>query len=51
MAVETAEKLITGDELLAMGDVGPCELIEGRIVTMSPTGDPHGGTKAISMNI
>lgn len=35
-------KLITGEELLAMGDIGPCELIDGRIVPMSPTGDEHG---------
>jgi Uma2 family endonuclease len=47
MAVQTAqpqtETLLTGEELLAMGDIGPCELIEGRLVKMSPTGDPHGG--------
>ena len=41
-------KLITGDELLAMGDVGPCELIDGRIVTMSPAGDEHG---ALELNL
>jgi Uma2 family endonuclease len=34
-------KLITGEELLAMGDIGPCELIDGRIVKMSPTGGKH----------
>ena len=33
---------ITGEELLAMGDVGPCELIDGRIVRMNPTGLQHG---------
>jgi Uma2 family endonuclease len=43
MAVETAEKLLTGEELLALGDIGPCELVEGRLVHMSPTGDLHGG--------
>jgi Uma2 family endonuclease len=43
MAVETVAKLITGEELLEMGDIGPCELIEGRIVQMSPTDDLHGG--------
>lgn len=37
------EKLITGEELLDLGDIGPCELIEGRIVPMAPTGDEHGG--------
>jgi Uma2 family endonuclease len=35
-------KLITGEELLAMGDIGPCELIDGRIVPMSPTNREHG---------
>jgi Uma2 family endonuclease len=35
-------KLITGKELLAMGDIGPCELVEGRIVSMSPTKLRHG---------
>jgi Uma2 family endonuclease len=35
-------KLITGKELLAMGDIGPCELVEGRIVSMSPTKIRHG---------
>jgi Uma2 family endonuclease len=37
------ERRITGEELLAMGDIGRCELVEGRIVPMSPTGDEHGG--------
>ena len=36
------ERPITGEELLAMGDVGPCELIDGRIVPMTPTGGWHG---------
>jgi Uma2 family endonuclease len=35
-------KLITGEELLAMGDIGPCELIDGRIVPMAPTRGKHG---------
>jgi len=34
-------KLITGEELLAMGDIGPCELIDGRIVRMNPIGRSH----------
>lgn len=45
MAVAVApvkEKLITGKGLLAMGDIGPCELIDGRIIPMTPTGDEHG---------
>jgi Uma2 family endonuclease len=36
------DRTITGDELLAMGDIGPCELVDGRIVPMSPTGHEHG---------
>lgn len=36
------ERPITGEELLARGDIGPCELIDGRIVRMSPTGGEHG---------
>ena len=42
------EKLITGNELLAMGDIGPCELVDGRIVHMTPTGGEHG---AIEFNL
>ena len=34
--------LITGEELLEMGDIGPCELVEGRIIKMSPVKTPHG---------
>ncbi len=36
------ETLLTGDDLLAMGDIGPCELIDGRIVPLSPAGGEHG---------
>lgn len=46
-AVETPveTKLITGEEFAAMGDIGPAELVKGRIVYMSPTGDEHGGVE------
>jgi len=37
-----AERLYTGEEALALGDIGPYELIEGRIVRMSPTQPQHG---------
>ena len=43
----TAEKLVTGEDLFAMGDIGPCELIDGRIVPMSPTGVEHGAIEAL----
>ena len=33
---------ITGEELFAMGDIGPCDLVEGEIIKMSPTGEKHG---------
>jgi Uma2 family endonuclease len=35
-------RTITGDQLLAMGDIGPCELVEGRVVPMTPPGGEHG---------
>ncbi len=41
-AIEPQTQLITGEELLAMGDIGPCELVDGRIVPMSPTSKQHG---------
>jgi len=40
--MSVATKSITAEELLAMGDIGRCELIYGEIVTMSPAGVPHG---------
>jgi len=37
-----APRWITGEELLEMGDIGACELIDGRIVPMPPAGEEHG---------
>jgi len=34
--------VLSGEELLNLGDVGPCELVDGRIVPSSPTGCEHG---------
>ena len=39
---DTLDKLITADELLAMGDIGRCELMYGELVMMSPAGAEHG---------
>lgn len=38
----TETRLITGAELEKMSNIGPCELVEGRIVPMSPTSYTHG---------
>ncbi len=46
IAVEPQTTPITGEELLAMGDIGPCELIDGRIVPMSPTSKEHGSLES-----
>ena len=41
-AMPVATETITAQELLRMGDMGPCELIEGVIVKMAPAGAEHG---------
>ncbi len=43
--VGTTTKLISGEELLAMGDIGRCELVEGKIIMLSPTGSRHGSVE------
>jgi Uma2 family endonuclease len=40
--ITAGKKQITADELLAMGDIGRCELIEGEIISMAPAGAQHG---------
>jgi Uma2 family endonuclease len=42
MTTTLAPRLMTADELLAMGDIGRCELIYGELVMMSPAGAEHG---------
>ncbi len=43
---------ITGERLLAMGDIGPCELIDGRVVRMNPIGRSHAHVAAnLSMTL
>jgi len=41
-ATATRARLITADELQAMGDIGRCELIRGQLNMMSPAGYRHG---------
>jgi len=42
LTVPTDASPITGEELAQLPGVGSCELIEGRIMRMSPTGGEHG---------
>lgn len=44
--MSTLAKLVTGDELLAMGDIGRWELIYGHVVKLSPSGFEHGQVTA-----
>jgi Uma2 family endonuclease len=36
------KKFFTVDDLMAMGDIGRCELISGELVMMAPAGGEHG---------
>ncbi len=36
---------VTHEQLERMGNLGPCELVDGRIVPLSPTGDQHGSVE------
>ena len=38
----TMEQVVTGEELYEMGDIGRCELVEGKVVRMSPVKPGHG---------
>lgn len=40
--IQTAAPLVTGAELAEMGNIGRCELVEGEIIVLSPTGWRHG---------
>ena len=37
-----AERELTGEALALLPDLGPCELVEGKVVPMSPTNWKHG---------
>lgn len=38
--------ILTGAELLDLGDIGACELVEGRLLIMTPPGVEHGRLEA-----
>jgi Uma2 family endonuclease len=40
-AVATQTQLVTAADLLEMGDIGPCELVRGEIIPMSPVNVEH----------
>jgi Uma2 family endonuclease len=43
---KTDEPLMTADELARRPDLEPCELVEGRIESMTPTGFVHGDVES-----
>lgn len=43
---KSEKRPVTGDELFRRPDLEPCELVEGRIVPVSPTGFLHGDIEA-----
>src|SRR3954462_8475033 len=44
--LKDSERLITGEELFHSPDLGPCELVDGRIVPTMPTGRIPGRSEA-----
>jgi Uma2 family endonuclease len=40
--LKDSERLITGEEFFHSPDLGPCELVDGRIVPLPPTRPEHG---------
>jgi Uma2 family endonuclease len=49
--VTPAARLITGEELAHIPGVGPCELVEGRVVPMSPGGTEHSLVTANAVRV
>jgi len=39
------DHLLTEKEFFGLGNIGPCELVDGQIVAMTPTGAAHGRTE------
>jgi len=48
MAMDIARNISTARELFEAGDIGPCELVRGRLRVMTPAGYEHG---VVSMNV
>jgi Uma2 family endonuclease len=46
--MSTVQRTLTAGELLTLGDIGRCELIEGELVRMSPGSFEHG---AVALNV
>jgi Uma2 family endonuclease len=42
-----AAPLLTGDDLLELGDIGSCELLDGRLHAMTPPGAEHGRVEGL----
>lgn len=51
MSALAPNRLLTGQELFELGEIGPCELIDGRIVGVSPTGAEHSNIEGILVRI
>ena len=48
----TSNDLMTGEELSELGDIGRVELIQGKLIRMSPTGFLHGAVEsAVGMQL
>ena len=46
LSTRESTRLLTGDELLRMPELNPCELVAGRVVPMTPTNPTHGRIEA-----
>lgn len=45
------DHLLTGEEFFELGDIGPCELLDGRIVPMTPTGAEHSQVESVLVRL
>jgi len=46
-----SNRLLRGEEFFELGDIGPCELIDGRIVPMAPTGGEHSQVESVLVRL